>query len=53
MPLYALDGGTESGDVAGNFSINNNATSPKQPINVLQGSGFDAPFAFVTITPLN
>lgn len=49
QPLYALDAGTEGGDVAGNFSINNNPTTPAQPVNRLTGRGFNAPFAFMTI----
>ncbi|MCJ8277138.1 MAG: hypothetical protein HRT44_01165 [Bdellovibrionales bacterium] len=52
MPLFALDAGTESGDFAGNFSINNNATTQQTPINVLSGNGFNAPFATVTIAPV-
>ena len=49
LPLYALDGGTESGDRPGNFSINNEETLPLQPVNQLTGRGFNAPFAYVTI----
>ena len=52
MPLYAYDGGSEQGDVGGNYSINNPATNPKEPITRLMGPGFDQPFAFVTIEPM-
>ncbi len=52
IPLYAYDGGTEQGDVGGNYSINNPETNPKQPITRLMGPGFDQPFAFVTIEPM-
>ena len=51
-PLYAIDAGTESGDQGGNFSINNQPTVPQTPISFLQGRGFQAPFAFVTIVPI-
>ena len=47
--LYALNAGTESGDRAGNYSINNSATSPKKAASVLTGEGFNAPFAQITI----
>ncbi len=51
--LYALNAGTEEGDVGGNFSINNNATTPQQPIAPLyRGEGFTAPFAKITIKRL-
>ena len=53
MPLYAIDAGTENGDFGGNFSLNNRATSPKAPINVLLGRGFDEPFAYVTFRKIN
>ena len=47
--LYALDAGTEDGDRAGNFSINNNATLPQGVITHLTGDGFNSRFATVTI----
>lgn len=53
MPLLAIDAGTESRDFGGNFSINNPAQEPRQPIQFLTGRGFDVPFAFVTITPID
>lgn len=52
-PLYAIDAGTEGGDSAGNFSINNAPTVPKQPMGILLGPGFQAPFAFVSIQKIN
>jgi len=51
-PLYAYDAGTESGDFAGNFSINNDPTSPRKNIVLLTGDGFDSPFAFVSVEKL-
>ena len=52
MPLYAIDAGTESGDMGGNFSINNPPTVPQTPIKRLRGPGFEVPFAFVSIEPV-
>ena len=52
QPLYAINAGTEEGDRGGNFSLNNRPTSPQTPIQILTGRGFEAPFAFVSITPL-
>ncbi|MCC6137083.1 MAG: spondin domain-containing protein [Bdellovibrionaceae bacterium] len=49
VDLYAYNAGTESGDFAGNYSINNTATNPQQPISLLAGPGFSKPFAKVTI----
>jgi hypothetical protein len=49
IPLYAIDAGTESGDQGGNFSINNPASSPHRPSQILVGPGFGAPFAHLTI----
>lgn len=52
--LYAIDAGTENGDFGGNFSINNESTTPRQRIGFFSKSakGFTAPFAYVTIAPL-
>jgi len=47
--LYALDGGTESGDFGGNFSISNPAEESRQLISVLSGEGFNSPFAKLSI----
>jgi hypothetical protein len=47
--LFAYDAGTENGDTAGNFSINNRPTNPQGDIVMLNGRGFDEPFATVTI----
>lgn len=47
--LFAINAGTEEGDFGGNFSINNDATRPIDPITFLQGRGLDAPFAKVVI----
>lgn len=53
VDLYAIDGGTEEGDTPGNFSLNNDATDPKEPIKILDvsTSGFDKPFARAVIEP--
>ena len=52
MPLLAIDAGTENGDVGGNFSLMNRPTQPQGAISILTGSGFDAPFAYITIEPV-
>jgi len=52
FPLFAYDAGTENGDTAGNFSINNSPTRPQGDIVMLSGPGFDVPFATVTIEKL-
>ncbi|MEO0335025.1 MAG: spondin domain-containing protein [Pseudomonadota bacterium] len=49
LPLYAINAGTEEGDIGGNFGLGNEATEPKEAIGQLAGSGFNAPFGFVTI----
>jgi hypothetical protein len=48
--LFAINAGTEEGDSAGNFSLDNAPTNPPEPIAVLTGTGYDAPFATVEIT---
>jgi len=52
IALYALNGGTEDGDVGGNFSLNNPETAPQAPIAKLTGTGFEKPFAFLKIESL-
>ncbi len=48
--LYAISGGTEGKDTAGNFTISDNAPDPIGYIKSLQDmEGFKAPFAYVTI----
>lgn len=50
IDLIAIDAGTEDGDFAGNFSINNAPTSPQQEAGLLNHlSGLDLPFATVLI----
>ncbi|NRA63226.1 MAG: hypothetical protein HRU19_02015 [Pseudobacteriovorax sp.] len=51
-PLFAIDAGTESGDFGGNFSLNNRDTDPVGTISFLTGRGFAAPFAYITIEPV-
>lgn len=51
--LFAYNAGTENGDQAGNFSINNSATSPQAPISMLTGRGFDKPFAKLRLEKIN
>lgn len=51
--LYAMDAGTEKGDSAGNFGINNADQNPKKVISELRSiAGFKVPFAKVVITKL-
>ncbi len=48
--LYAINAGTENGDVGGNFSTNNRATSPREAISGLfLDTGFTKPFARIVI----
>jgi len=51
--LFAYDGGTEEGDRGGNFSTRNSSTRPRNPINLLSGEGFRAPFARVQLERLD
>ena len=51
--LFAYDGGTEEGDVGGNFSIRNRSTSPRERISRLRGRGFDKPFASVDFVKID
>ncbi len=51
--LFALNAGTEEGDFAGNFSINNRATNPAQPLASLDHiPGLAMPFAKVKIVKI-
>lgn len=53
VDLYALNAGTEEGDTAGNFSINNASTDPFEPIASFDNvPGLDIPFASVTIAKI-
>ena len=49
LPLYAINAGTEEGDVGGNFGLRNPATEPREAIGQLTGRGFEEPFAYLTI----
>ena len=51
--LFAIDAGTEGGDIGGNFGLNNPATVPQGLIGELSGEGFNAPFAKVIIRKVN
>ena len=51
--LFALNAGTEEGDFAGNFSINNRATNPAEPLASLDHiPGLAMPFAKVKIVKI-
>jgi hypothetical protein len=53
VDLVAIDAGTEDGDFAGNFSINNRPTTPQKDARLLNHlSGLDLPFATVLIEKL-
>ena len=47
--LFAYDAGTEEGDFGGNFSLNNQATSPLGALSMLTGTGFNEKFATLII----
>lgn len=50
LDLYALNAGTEEGDIAGNFSIRNEATVPQNKVSPLwRTRGLNRPFATVTL----
>lgn len=50
--LYAMDAGTEAGDIGGNFSTVNRETLPRERLSLLTGTGFDKPFAIFSIRRL-
>lgn len=51
--LFAINGGTEEGDFAGNFSISNSPTEPREPISTLDHiPGLTEAFASVKIVKI-
>ena len=49
IELFAYNAGTEEGDTAGNFSIENEPTANPTPIERLSGDGFEKPFAVLRL----